>query len=326
MFRHMIIAGLLAAAPVFALAQTCGTDSFIDDLSTEDRARLDALIAPHPYPEGNLWRAEKEGSTVIVAGTIHIPDPRLTPLVDQVASFLDEADLLIIEATAEDEAAVQALAAEQPDMFFLTEGPTLIDLLGPEDWALTKQKLEEIGIPGILGAKFKPWYASISLAIAPCAMAAIQSGQKGFDRQIEALAIEKGVPLAALDNSEDVLRLFADEPLDHQLDGLRLTLRTNIDGARATATLTESYFAGKTREGWEFSRIQIENTGIEGGAEMFEEINQQVLIDRNKTWEPKIIELTAGKTAILAVGAAHLSGETGVLRALERAGYSISPL
>lgn len=323
---RLALAFVAFITPLSALAQTCGGDSFIDDLNTADRARLDALVAPHPYPEGNFWRAEKDGSTVIVAGTIHIPDPRLGPLVDNVAAYLEDADLLILEATAEDEAGIQTLAAQKPDMFFLTSGPSLIDLLGPEDWALAKEKFEAIGIPGFLGAKFKPWYASISLAIAPCAMAAIQSGGKGFDRQLEVRAIEAGVPLAALDNTEDVLRIFADEPLEHQLDGLRLTLETNLDGARATATLLEAYFDGKTREGWEFSRIQIEQAGIEGGAEMFEEINQEILIARNEDWEPKIIELTEGKTAILAVGAAHLSGETGVLRALERAGYTISLL
>lgn len=326
MLRPALLALSLAVAPFAAVAQTCGSDSYIDDLSPEDRARLDALVAPHPFPEGNFWRAEKDGSTVIVAGTIHVPDPRLTPLVDRIAGYLGDVDVLILEATSEDEAGIQTLAATNPEMFFLTSGPSLIDLLGPEDWALTKEKFEAIGIPGILGAKFKPWYASISLAIAPCAMAAIQSGQKGFDRQLESRAIEAGVPLATLDNTEDVLRIFADEPLEKQIDGLRLTLETNLDGARATATLLEAYFDEKVREGWEFSRIQIEQAGIEDGVEMFEEVNREVLVARNEAWEPKIVALTEGKDAILAVGAAHLSGETGVLRALERAGYEVSPL
>ena len=53
---------------------------------------------------------------------------------------------------------------------------------------------------------------------------------------------------------------------------------------------------------------------------------QGILEDRNTAWEPKIRELVAGKTAVLAVGAAHLSGESGVLRALERAGYTVERL
>ncbi len=326
MSRIRLAAALLALLPAHANAQSCGTDSLIDDLTAADRAKLDELVAVHPYPEGNLWMAEKSGSTVYVAGTIHIPDPRLAPLVDKIAAHLDEADLLVLEATAEDEAGLQALATRDPGMFFITEGPTLIDLLGPNDWALAKSKLEALGVPGILGAKFKPWYLSITLAIAPCAMSMMQSGELGFDRQIETLAIEKGIPIATLDDPETVIRIFADEPLEDQLDGLRITLKTQEDSARSTATLVEGYFNGKIRESWEFSRIQIENSGIENGVEMFEDVNQSVLINRNIDWEPKIVDLVEGKTAILAVGGAHLSGETGVLRALERAGYTISPL
>lgn len=322
-----ILAALLALSTVStaAAAQSCGTEDLIAQLSADDRARLDALVAEHPYPEGNFWQATKGDSTVMVLGTIHIPDPRLAGIIDDVQPFLeDEADIFIMEATSEDEARLASLAAEKPEMFFLTNGQSLIDLLGPEKWGEAKDKLEAIGIPGFVAAQFKPWYAAITLAIAPCAMQAIQSGEQGLDRQLERIALDDGVPIAALDDAEDVLRLFADEPLDAQLEGLIVALETQEDGAAATSTLVEAYFDGRTREAWEFSRIQVENAGIENGAEMFEEVNQTVLIGRNAQWEPKIVELVEGKDALLAVGAAHLSGESGVLRALERAGYQVS--
>ena len=50
-----------------AFAQACGTVDLIAELGSEDRARLDALVAPHPFPEGNLWVAEKDGLSVLVA-------------------------------------------------------------------------------------------------------------------------------------------------------------------------------------------------------------------------------------------------------------------
>ena len=80
------------------------------------------------------------------------------------------------------------------------------------------------------------------------------------------------------------------------------------------------------RETWEFARIQLERSDIENTGEMFDEINQTLLIDRNRKWEATLPGLIAGKDVVIAVGAAHLSGEDGVLRALERMGYGISPL
>ena len=114
--------------------------------------------------------------------------------------------------------------------------------------------------------------------------------------------------------------------MEKQIAGLRITLETQIDGDSTTSTLIEGYFDGRTREVWEYGRILVEQAGIEDGPALFEEVNETLLIGRNRDWEPKIAQMVAGKNAVLAVGAAHLSGESGVLRALERSGYTVTPL
>jgi len=324
MLRATLTALSFLILPLTAHAQSCGTRDLIAEIDATDRARLDALVAVHPYPEGTLFRATKGASTVTVVGTIHLPDPRLDPIVEQLRDDVTSADLLVIEASAEDEARVQALAATNPDMFFLTDGPTLIDILSDEEWARVTDRLADIGIPGFLAAKFQPWYLSMTLAIPPCALGAVQSGEKGLDRRLENIAMGAGVSVATLDDTEAVLRLFADEPIEDQLVGLRVTLETQGEGNASTSTLIEAYFDGRTREAWEFARIQIDEAGIEDGEAMFEEVNQALLVDRNAAWEPKIADYVADKNVVIAVGAAHLSGESGVLRALERAGYSVS--
>ena len=326
MFRAILLSLAMGIAPFHATAQVCGTEDLIAQLTPEERARLDALVAPHPFGEGLLFRADKGEDSVVVAGTLHIPDPRLAGLVDQVRPFLEEADVLILEASAEDEAGLQRLATVKPEMFFITEGPTLIDLLSPEDWALVTDRLQALGIPSFLAAKFRPWYLSMTLAIPPCAMTLLQTGETGLDRRLEIIALEKGVALQTLDDTEALLRIFADEPMDKQLDGLKVTLGMQQDGDAVTSTLIEGYFDGRVRETWEFARIQLDRSGIEDGEEMFEEINQALLVDRNAGWEARLPEMIAGQDAVIAVGAAHLSGETGVLRALERMGYEVSPL
>ena len=325
MIRRIFAILALALTPFTAMAQTCGTTDLIAELNAEDRARLDALVAPHPFPVGNVWRAEKDGSTVVVAGTLHVPDARLAPLAERINPFLRDADLLILEATSDDEAGLAAMAATKPELFFITDGPTLIELLSEEDWAKAEEQLGALGIPAFVAAQFQPWYMNLTLAIPPCALALVQSGVKGLDRQLEDVAIEAEVPTRSLDNVETVIRIFADAPFEDQMDGLRLTLNTTDDGDANTSTLIEAYFDGRTREGWEFGRILVERAGIEDGQALFDEVNTSLLIERNQDWEPLIHEMVEGKDAVLAVGAAHLSGETGVLRALERAGYVVEP-
>ena len=323
MIRRFLTILALALAPFAATAQTCGTTDLIETLTPEERARLDALVAPHAFPVGNLWRAEKDGSTVVVAGTLHVPDVRLDALTARIDPFLRKADLLVLEASSEDEAGLAAMAATKPELFFITDGPTLIDLLSEEDWAKAEEQLAALGIPAFVAAQFQPWYMNLTLAIPPCALALVQSGAKGLDRQLEDIALASDVPVNSLDNVETLIRIFSDVPFEEQMDGLRLTLNTADEGNANTSTLIEAYFDGRTREGWEFGRIMVDRAGIENGQELFDEVNTSLLVERNQDWEPLIHEMVEGKDAVIAVGAAHLSGETGVLRALERAGYSV---
>ena len=324
MIRKLVATVLLGILPFQSQANNCGTVDLIAEVTTEERAWLDELIAPHPYSNGNLFLATKGEDTALIVGTLHIPDPRLEPIIDTARPYIEDADLLILEATAEDEAGIQTLAATRPEMFFITEGPTMIDILTPEEWDQVTERLQAIGIPGFLAAKFQPWYLNLTLAVPPCAMELLQSGEKGLDRHLEAIAVDAGVPLAALDDMETVLKIFSDEPIEEQLNGLRVTLETQQDGNASTSTLMQGYFEGRIRETWEFARILLARSDIENGEEMFEEVNQQLLINRNADWETKLPDLIIGKDVVIAVGAAHLSGESGVVRALERAGYPIS--
>ena len=195
MIRRFLTILALALAPFAATAQTCGTTDLIETLTPEERARLDALVAPHAFPVGNLWRAEKDGSTVVIAGTLHVPDVRLDALTARIDPFLREADLLVLEASSEDEAGLAAMAATKPELFFITDGPTLIDLLSEEDWAKAEEQLAALGIPAFVAAQFQPWYMNLTLAIPPCALALVQSGAKGLDRQLEDIALASDVPV-----------------------------------------------------------------------------------------------------------------------------------
>ncbi|MEM6388056.1 MAG: TraB/GumN family protein [Pseudomonadota bacterium] len=321
---RLLLPVMFALFPAMSLAQSCGTRDLIAELDTGQRAQLDDLVAAHAYAEGNLYQAVKGDSEVTVVGTLHLPDPRHETLVDAVRPAIQSADVLILEATSEAQAQINSLAAAQPEMFFLTDGPTLIDLLTADEWAQLTEELSAYGIPGFMAAKFQPWFLGMTLAIPPCAMESVARGEKGLDMLLEEVATDAGTPLAELDDIEGLMDLLSGDPLEKQLEGLRLWLGMKVDNGAEMTTMVERYFQGKSREAVEFSRLLLEEKNIP--LEMFDEMMQSILEDRNEAWEPKIVELVANKDAVIAVGAAHLSGESGVLRALERAGYTINRL
>lgn len=54
--------------------------------------------------------------------------------------------------------------------------------------------------------------------------------------------------------------------------------------------------------------------------------NQNFLVKRNTNWIPLIEEYIKEKPSFIAVGAAHLPGEQGVLKLLKDKGYTLSPV
>lgn len=51
-----------------------------------------------------------------------------------------------------------------------------------------------------------------------------------------------------------------------------------------------------------------------------------LLINRNRNWIPKISSLAAEGPVFVAVGAAHLGGEQGVISLLRKAGFTVQPI
>ena len=115
---------LLAALRCRFRRKACGTEDLIDTLSDADRARLDALVAPHPYPEGNFW-TRREGRLYRHRGRHH-PYPR--PAVVAASSktvrpALEQRRPPDPRILGHDEEGIQRLVADKPGMFFITEGP-----------------------------------------------------------------------------------------------------------------------------------------------------------------------------------------------------------
>ena len=304
----------------------CDGANLIEALSPEDRTELAEAVAAVPYPEGNFWRAEMPGSTVHVVGTVHIPDPRLQPMADRAAEYLAGADLLILEVTSDSETEMMRMMAERPHLAFLTEGPTLIDLLDEDSWARLSDELSSRGIPPFMAAKYRPWLLFATLSVPACAFDALMAGEPGLDAQIEAEALARDIEIATLDEIEDVMAIMNQGTLEEQVELLKMAVLPADDPEDLMTTTLHSYFAGRHRELWEFGRMSAERE-YDGNADaVFEDFEEGLLHGRNRAWEDKIVDMVAGRDAMIAVGAAHLSGETGVLKALERMGYRLTRL
>ncbi|TNC74680.1 TraB/GumN family protein [Rubellimicrobium roseum] len=329
LLRRAVPAIVLALGATAAAAGCEGGPSLLDRLDATARAELAARGAAQPFGQGLLWSATRGEAQAVVVGTMHLFDDRHLPLSEALRPAIEAADLLLLEATPEERRALERAIVEEPARVLITEGPTLPDLLG-DDWTAMSDALRERGMPPILAAKFRPWFLLVSLSLPACAMADAQAGREGLDGLLTDAALAAGTPMAALEPWDTVFRLMEDTPEAEQIDALRAALADPGLNEEATVAMMDGYFAGRTGEILEMSRLaaeflpEDEREGALAGAEAIEE---DLLLARNRAWVPVIEEAAAANPRlVVAAGAGHLPGEEGLLQLLADRGWTVTPL
>ncbi|RGP39137.1 TraB/GumN family protein [Pseudotabrizicola alkalilacus] len=317
---------LVVSAPAQA---ACQGVNLLSQMAPADRTRLAQTAATHPFHQGNLWRATKDGQQITLVGTYHLADPRHDQVLDTVLPHLDTATTLLVEAGPEEEAALLAAVAKDPTLFVMTD-TTLPTLMAPEDWETLSAAMTRRGIPGFMAAKFQPWYLTVLLAVPPCMMTEVQAQPKaGLDHRIMEEARARGVPVQGLEPYDTVFSLFDSFSRDDQISMLRASLAIEGQAEDYMATLADSYFAGESRLIWELMRdlsLQMPGYTPEQVDSDLAKMEQALLITRNRNWVP-VIEAAAAKGPVLAAfGALHLPSDYGIPYLLQQQGWTLTPL
>lgn len=325
MFRAALTAlATLTALPAFAL---CSGESYLTRLPLPLQAEIAAAVDATPNATGLIWHATKDDTMMTLVGTVHVYDPRLDAVHARVLPAFQDADIMMVEATAAEETAMQEAFIANPDLYLINEGPTLPDLLPPDVWEKVVKAADDRGLPSFFVAKFQPWYLSLTLGVPACAMGEIAQGARGLDHMLIADAEAAGVPLQALEGWETLIDIMTDGTQEEQIDQLRLGLIDAADQQALFVAMLDAYFSEQIARVWEISQVAArELTGMtveEASAQMAE--TQEMLLDtRNRNWIPIIEEATTTHdNIIIAVGAAHLPGEFGLIELLKNTGWAL---
>lgn len=317
----------LSAAPAVGL---CSGESYLDRLTSSERASIAEAVADTPYAEGLTWTLTKGADTLTVVGTMHVYDARLEVLRDAVAPTLRDADILLVESTPSEEAEMQEAFAADPSIYLIRTGPTLPDLLPADIWAEVQAAAADRGLPAFIVSQFQPWYLSLTLGIPSCAMDDLAMGQRGLDHMLMTDAQGAGVPVKPLEGWETLIEVLASDPLDEQVEMLKMGLLPAKDQSAMFVAMLDSYFSEEVAAVWEVSQVAataLSDLPASETAQMMDEAEEVLLTDRNKKWLPVIAEATGQHdNIVIAVGAAHLPGDEGLLALLADDGWAVSQI
>ncbi|WP_204113315.1 TraB/GumN family protein [Shimia biformata] len=327
-FATCLLASL--SGPVHA---ACEGPSSFDSLSEEDQARLEEKSARAPFHEGILWQVEKGGVTSIIVGTMHFPDTRHAATVAAVDRLAEAPTTLFLELTSDDQRAFQTYLGADPSRTLITEGPSLIDRLGEDLWAKLLPRLQEVGLPPFMAAKYQPWLLGTVLSMPKCALVGLQAGEPGLDVMVEDWAVNKGLAIRSLDNAEDLFDLMAGDPLDEQVEMLKWSLSLDFDlhGANEPGTIVAMYRDETLQLFWEYTidsalALISDAADKQRAADMFEDIQRDLIDGRNQAWVEVLAPAMSKTPSVVAVGALHLPGGQGVLALLRDQGFSVTRL
>jgi uncharacterized protein YbaP (TraB family) len=271
------------------------------------------VIGQQPYSKTLLWRISGKGLTKpsYLFGTMHLNDKRLFRFGDSVYRAIENCEGLAIEVSPDEMGAYMA-----NKMFDEFEGKRKVkDLYNEEDFEKYSAQLskkfkkpaEKITTNDIVKEKNK-WMSDI-----------MEKGEMPtfVDAYLYNIARKQGKWLGGIEDMSDQAGLMDDLVDKSDIEYLLANDQATI--SKSGNSMIDKMIALYTSEDIEaIEALSLASTSAEQ--------KDLVLIKRNVKMARRIDSLTALRTMFLAVGAAHLPGDSGVIDLLRKRGFTVEPV
>lgn len=264
-----------------------------------------------------MWRATSPSKGVVyLVGSVHLLTPDYYPLDPAFDEAFKSSDVLVEELDIREMLAANS-QMEMLSRGMLPAGQTLDKVLSAGTMSTVVKKFSDLGMPLEPMKQFKPWLLSLVLQGFEWQKAGFDA-DLGLDKHFFDLAIGGNKQVQGLETLAFQLSRFDEmsmEMQDHLLSETLLELETT----RSSVT--------KMADAWKAGDVptieQLVLKDLKAEPQMYD----RLLIQRNRTWLPKIEALFARPNpAFVVVGAAHLVGPDGLLQMLKAKGYTIEQL
>ena len=280
------------------------------------QAQLAPAAAPVVQPvDGDgpaLWVVKDADSTIYLFGTIHVLRPETHWESAKVtAAFNSASDIWFEISNPDDVAALVPLIRQHG----VSPATPLSSLLTPAELGELNAAAAVLGISGAQMDIFRPWYAGLTLSLAPLKKAGYDPNS-GVELIFKARAEAAGKPVHGFETLDKQVLTLANLPQDIQLEFLRSTLKAVDDAGTELDALVDAWTAGDVAA---LDRVTNDDMKTEAP-----DIYKALLTDRNRGFAQQIQTLLAGSgTAFVAIGAAHLAGSDSVQSMLATRGIEV---
>lgn len=249
-----------------------------------------------------------------VYGTMHSTDPDVVRLPTPVARAFGESTRLVLELVFGPD-----LQARMQQEMRLTDGRTLTGIIGPTLFSRLMQRAAIYGLPAGHMNTLKPWAAGLVFNLPVAELDRGAAGAIALDRALQQAADNRGIPVYGLESVDEQIAAFSDMSEKDQIASLRLTIELNPQIEMFFAEMKTAYLKGDLDHLHGMARRMFSGQS-DRLAKQFED---RFIGLRNRRMANRIARHVKQGGAFVAIGALHLSGKDGVLKLLEKRGYTV---
>lgn len=256
-----------------------------------------------------LWEIRGNGlkSPSYIFGTFHILCPTDFSVSPTLSQTLKQTKQLYLEI----DLSKPSVQLELMSMMRLN-GTSLDKEIGDDFDGISSKFKDITGTPLAAFKQFKPFMglSLLTLATVPC-KEKIQP-----ETLLMTLAKEANMGIGGLETVADQVNAINAQPISEQIVDLKKMVN-NFDSVKTQMqSLLRVYKLNHLDSIQHFMQSQ----------QMTAQFEQDLLINRNKNWIPRIVEAANQSASFFAVGAAHLVGPQGVIALLKQKGYQLRPI
>lgn len=254
------------------------------------------------------WLATKNGTEILMIGSVHVGAEDMYPLPPSVANYLSHSDGLIIEADVRNtEGIIYPTNQKQTREVISAQQKTQLNDIARE---------LQINQHNLLASP--PWATAITLQMAQMNRLGF-SPEDGVDQRLIELANQNRQPILPLETLQFQIDMLTRMPDDGK-ELLEETLSEWHRGKAITQCLIQSWKTGDRDNLQIFSEL----------SEMSSDMAEQLLVRRNKDWADKLNghQFLPKKQGhyVMVVGMLHLLGPDNVRALLQEKGFTVRQL
>lgn len=257
---------------------------------------------------GLLWKIETADTPAsYLFGTIHTDDERVTNFTPELLQALQQSQNFVMEV----------LPPRDFSLFTMPQG-TLRDHLSEDEIAQVLQQADAHAMTDQLALRMKPWLLA-SVYTLPRAQSIFFQ-----DIQLYALAQQYHLQLQGLEPADEHFSALDELSMAEQLTLLRAVLAlSQQQKEQAFEAVVQAYVSKQVEQ---ILVADEQWSGMQLPPELWNKVQALLLDRRNARMAQRIAEQAAAAPAFIAVGAAHLAGDGGLIARLRQAGFRLTPL